>query len=75
MLFSCSVDKTGAVWDCEVGERIKKLKGHSSIVNTCSPVRRGAPIVATGSDDGNIKVSKAWLWVVVCMHHVHAKIY
>ncbi len=59
MLFSCSVDKTGAVWDCEVGERIKRLKGHSSIVNTCSPVRRGAPIVATGSDDGNIKVSKA----------------
>ena len=57
MLFTCSVDKTGAVWDCEVGERIKKLKGHTSFVNTCCPTRRGVALLATGSDDGNVKVS------------------
>ena len=56
MLFTCSVDKTGAVWDCEVGERIKKLKGHTSFVNSCCPTRRGVALLATGSDDGNIKV-------------------
>lgn len=58
MLFTCSVDKTGAVWDCEVGERIKKLKGHTSFVNSCCPTRRGVALLATGSDDGNIKVSE-----------------
>ena len=57
MLFTCSVDKTGAIWDCEVGERIKKLKGHTSFVNSCCPTRRGVALLATGSDDGNIKVS------------------
>ena len=56
MLFSASTDKTGAVWDCEVGERIKKLKGHTSFVNTCCPTRRGLQQLATGSDDGTIKV-------------------
>lgn len=58
MLFTCSVDKTGAVWDSEVGERIKKLKGHTSFVNTCCPTRRGVVLLATGSDDGNIKVGR-----------------
>ena len=56
MLFTCSVDKTGAVWDVEVGERIKKLKGHTSFVNSCCPTRRGVALLATGSDDGTIKV-------------------
>jgi len=56
MLFSASTDKTGAVWDCEVGERVKKLKGHTSFVNTCCPSRRGVQHLATGSDDGTIKV-------------------
>ena len=59
MLFTCSVDKTGAIWDVEAGERIKKLKGHTSFVNSCCPTRRGVALLATGSDDGNIKVS--WL--------------
>lgn len=57
MLFTCSVDKTAAIWDVEAGERIKKLKGHTSFVNSCCPTRRGVALLATGSDDGNIKVS------------------
>ena len=56
LLFSCAVDKTGAIWDCEVGERVKKIKGHTSFVNSICPARRGLSLVATGSDDGNIKV-------------------
>lgn len=56
MLFTCAVDKTGAVWDCEVGERVKKLKGHTSFVNSICPARRGLSLLVTGSDDGNIKV-------------------
>lgn len=56
MLFSVSTDKLGAVWDVEVGERIKKLKGHSSIVNSCGASRKGSQIVCTGSDDGTVRV-------------------
>ena len=67
MLFTCSVDKTGAIWDCEAGERIKKLKGHTSFVNTCCPTRRGVALLATGSDDGNIKVS---CWAGKIVHFV-----
>ena len=56
MIFTASTDKTGAVWDCSVGQRIKKLKGHTSFVNSCASSRRGVQVVATGSDDGTIKV-------------------
>lgn len=53
---SASTDKTGAVWDVEVGQRIKKLKGHTSFVNSCCASRRGPQLVVTGSDDGTVKV-------------------
>lgn len=57
MLFSASTDKTVGVWDSETGERIKRLKGHTSFVNTCYPARRGPQLVCTGSDDGTVKVN------------------
>lgn len=57
MLFSASTDKTVGVWDSETGERIKRLKGHTSFVNTCYPARRGPQLICTGSDDGTVKVS------------------
>lgn len=57
MLFSASTDKTVAVWDSETGERVKRLKGHTSFVNSCYPARRGPQLVCTGSDDGTVKVS------------------
>ena len=59
------MDKTGAIWDCEVGERVKKIKGHTSFVNSICPARRGVSLVATGSDDGTIKV-----WSISCDSHV-----
>lgn len=57
MLFSVATDKLGAVWDVEVGTRVKKLKGHSSFVNSVSSSQRGSQIIATGSDDGTARVS------------------
>ncbi|NXR72520.1 SNR40 protein, partial [Pycnonotus jocosus] len=57
MLFSASTDKTVAVWDSETGERVKRLKGHTSFVNSCYPARRGPQLVCTGSDDGTVKVN------------------
>ena len=57
MLFSVATDKLGAVWDVEVGARVKKLKGHSSFVNSVSSSQRGSQIIATGSDDGTARVS------------------
>lgn len=56
LLMSASTDKTGAVWDVEAGQRIKKLKGHTSFVNSCCASRRGPQMVVTGSDDGTVKV-------------------
>ncbi|OBS75354.1 hypothetical protein A6R68_14151, partial [Neotoma lepida] len=39
----------------ETGERVKRLKGHTSFVNSCYPARRGPQLVCTGSDDGTVK--------------------
>jgi len=49
-IVSCSVDKTLHVWDAETGHRIRKLRDHTSFVNSCCPARRG-PTIVSGSDD------------------------
>lgn len=54
-LFTASSDKTCGVWDAQTGERIRRLRGHASIVNCCSPAQK-SPLLASGSDDGTIKV-------------------
>ena len=36
--------------------RIKRLKGHTSYVNSVHPARRGEPMIVSGSDDCMIKV-------------------
>lgn len=55
-LYSCSADKSVAVWDVEYGRRVKKFVGHTGCVNACSPLRRGPMLVASGSDDGSVRV-------------------
>lgn len=55
-LFSASTDKTVGVWDPNVGERVKKCKGHSSFVNSCCPARRGPQLIVSGSDDSTIRL-------------------
>ena len=55
-MISASTDKTAALWDVETGSRIKRLRGHTSFVNSCTSNRRGPQTYATGSDDGMVKV-------------------
>ncbi|CAH0385176.1 unnamed protein product [Bemisia tabaci] len=55
-IYSCSTDGTLALWDIQRGERIKKLKGHSTFVNSCYPARRGPELVVSGSDDCSVRI-------------------
>ncbi|XP_068085480.1 U5 small nuclear ribonucleoprotein 40 kDa protein [Anabrus simplex] len=55
-LFTASTDFTVGLWDIETGVRTKKLKGHSTFVNSCHPARRGPQLVCSGSDDCSIKL-------------------
>merc|ERR1719446_952504 len=65
-LFPCSADKSCAVWDVEVGKRVKKLNGHTAIVNSLAVARRGPPMLVSGGDDGTVKI---WdLRVRRCVH-------
>ncbi|EDV27593.1 uncharacterized protein TRIADDRAFT_37206 [Trichoplax adhaerens] len=66
-LFSASTDKTAAIWDFESGQRTKKFKGHTGIVNSCHPSRRGTQMLVTGSDDCTAK-----LWDVRRREPVHS---
>ncbi|XP_069672017.1 U5 small nuclear ribonucleoprotein 40 kDa protein [Periplaneta americana] len=55
-LFTASTDNTLGMWDIETGIRVKKLKGHTTFVNSCHPARRGPQLVCSGSDDCTIKL-------------------
>lgn len=55
-LYTCSTDKVVCTWDIETCSRIKKLKGHTTYVNSVCPARRGPQIIVSGSDDGTVKV-------------------
>lgn len=65
-IFTASTDKTAGVWDAEAGVRIRRLKGHTSYVNSCCPAR-DAPSLVTGSDDGTVKI-----WDTRKRHFVHS---
>jgi Prp8 binding protein len=56
LLFTAATDKTGGIWDIETGTRRRKLKEHTSIVNSCCSTGRGVQHVVTGSDDGTVKL-------------------
>ncbi|EEB11568.1 WD-repeat protein, putative [Pediculus humanus corporis] len=55
-IFTASTDQTVGIWDIESGTRIKRLKGHTSFVNSCQSARRGPTQIVSGSDDCSIKV-------------------
>jgi Prp8 binding protein len=55
-LVSSSADKTVRAWDALTGEETARFVEHKAIVNSCCPVRRGAPLVASGSDDGTTRL-------------------
>lgn len=56
ILFTASTDKTLGLWDSETGQRIKKLKGHTTFINCCHAARRGPQLVCSGSDDCTVKL-------------------
>ena len=39
------------VWDTCTGERIKRMKGHTSFVNSVDCSRGSKPLVVSGGDD------------------------
>lgn len=55
-VYSCSADKTVASWDAVSGEVLRRLEGHTSVVNALCPARRGPPLLVTASDDGTARV-------------------
>ena len=55
MIYTCSADYSCCVWDIESGSRLKKIS-HLGIVNAVCGSKRGSEMVASGSDDGFLKV-------------------
>lgn len=51
-LVSASADRTVRLFDAVAGEEVARFTQHTAIVNACCPVRRGPPLVASGSDSG-----------------------
>jgi Prp8 binding protein len=60
LLFSASTDKYAAAWDAVTGERLKKLRGHTAVVNSVSACTRGPPLVVSGSDDATARVRQVF---------------
>ncbi len=56
LLFSASADSTAAIWNVEYGVRVKKIRAHSSFVNSVSCTKRGHQYFSTASDDGTCKI-------------------
>jgi len=55
-VLTASVDKTAAVWDVASGDRVKRLRAHSGIVNSIDVSRRGESLALTAGDDAALHV-------------------
>lgn len=55
-LYTSSADKFCAVWDVPTCTRIRKLRGHTNIVNSCRGARRGQEMIVSASDDNTIRL-------------------
>lgn len=65
-IYSCSADKSVHCYDVQTGKRIKKLSGHTAIVNSVNVSRFGSPMLISGGDDGTTKL---WdLRIRRCVH-------
>jgi len=61
LVFTASADKTINVWDFETCVRLKKLKGHGSVVNACAAAKgsddpREPNLLCSVSDDCTLKL-------------------
>ena len=57
-IVSASPDKSVRAWDAVTGEQVKKMAEHDNFVNSCCPLKRGPPLLVSGSDDGTAKVRR-----------------
>ncbi|XP_055838060.1 U5 small nuclear ribonucleoprotein 40 kDa protein-like [Episyrphus balteatus] len=55
-IYTCSTDKTLAIWDIVTGTRIRRLKGHTTFVNSVHGTRRGVQMLCSGSDDRTVRI-------------------
>lgn len=53
-LFSACADATISSWDVESGTRIKRLRGHTSVVNSIDVLKWGSETIASACDDRSI---------------------
>lgn len=55
-IVTASPDKTVRAWDVAMGKQVKKMSEHNETVNSCHLLRKGAPLLVSGAEDGLIKV-------------------
>ncbi|KAI8967920.1 hypothetical protein BDF20DRAFT_897849 [Mycotypha africana] len=55
-IYSCSADKSVSIFDTKSGQRVRRWRGHTGIVNSCQVARRGPERLVSGSDDGTVKI-------------------
>lgn len=63
-IVTCSTDKMLSMWDCTVGTRIRKYRGHQSFVNSCDIARRGPQLMCSASDDCTVRVSNFFRFII-----------
>ena len=44
---------------CTLASQVKKMAEHDNFVNSCCVLRRGPPLIVSGSDDGTAKARRA----------------
>ena len=69
-IVTCATDKNLSMWDVQVGERVRKYRGHQTFVNTCDVARRGPQLLCSGSDDGTLRVCSTSP-IPACLHVDH----
>lgn len=58
-IYSACTDKTIGIWDAVTGELLKRLKGHTDLVNSVCPQLKfagGAGVLLSASDDRTLKM-------------------
>jgi hypothetical protein len=53
---SCGLDRAAYLWDVASGASIGRLFGHEAKINACAFRRPDGAVLATGSDDGTVRV-------------------